>query len=125
MLGRREDRHVDPDLRDDHFGRALADPADSVEARQFVRERGDALVAVAADGRDRLIQVVDVREELTDEKGVMKAAAPHQCLAQDRQLGAEPAAGQVGQHFRIRRAGDQGVQHRRGRTRRGGGWRRR
>jgi len=66
---RREDGHVDPDLRDDHFGRALVDPANGVETRQFVRERGDDLVNVAADGLDRLIQVVEGREELTDEKG--------------------------------------------------------
>jgi len=36
---RREDGHVNPDLRDDHLGRALVDPANGVETRQFVRER--------------------------------------------------------------------------------------
>ncbi len=59
----------------------------------------------------RRIQVVEVGEELADEKRVMRAEAAAQSLAQGGQCPAECAAGEIREDLGIGGAGDERVQH--------------
>ena len=90
--------------------------------------RGEALDAVSRESQvpaheletwkrvsltsgDRLVQVVDVRQQLADEKRVVRSEASRQAAAQGRKLLAQFAPRQVGQHVRVGGALDQGIQH--------------
>src|SRR5712692_6502400 len=65
----REDAHVDAELSDQHLGAEAGDAGDRLEQLAFARERGDHLLDPRAEGGDRLVQVVDVGEDLRDEQG--------------------------------------------------------
>ena len=88
-----EDAHVGADLSDDHLGVAAADTGDRLEQRQRRRERGDLLLDPVRAGTDRLVQVVEVGEDLGDEEGVVAAEARLQGAPEGGQLGAQPSFG--------------------------------
>jgi hypothetical protein len=84
--------HVGADLGHDDLGGALVDPTDGVQQRYLFGERGDHLADPRRQHRDRLVQVVDVGQELSDQQPVMVGAEPAgQRRPQRRQLGPEPA----------------------------------
>jgi len=112
MLGSGKDGHVHPKLGDEHFGGTLIHAGDGVEAGEFVGEGGHGDVDLAADGGDGLIKVIEVGQELTDEEGVVGAEAAGERLTQRGQLPPQLAAGEVSEEGGVRRARDQGVEHR-------------
>jgi hypothetical protein len=69
------------DLGQDDLGGALVDPADGVQQRHLLSERGDHLLDPRRPHRDGLVQVVDVGQDLGDQQPVMVGAEPAgQCL---------------------------------------------
>src|SRR5713226_10601257 len=89
----REDAHIDAELSDQHLGAEAGDAGDRLEQLAFARERGDHLLDPRAEGGDRLVQVVDVGEDLRDEQAVVLAAeAAGERFPERRQLAAQAAA---------------------------------
>jgi hypothetical protein len=79
--------HVRADLGHDDLGGALVDPGDGVQQRHLLSERGDHLLDPRRQHRDRLVQVVDVGQDLSDQQPVMVGAdVAGQRLPQRRQL---------------------------------------
>jgi hypothetical protein len=86
--------HVRADLGHDDLGGALVDPGDGVQQRHLLGDRGEHLLDPRRQHRDRLVQIVDVGQDLSDQQPVMVGAEPAgQRLPQRRQLGPEPALG--------------------------------
>jgi hypothetical protein len=112
MRRRREDCHLHADLGDQDLRRPLVHAGDRVQAIHLLGKRGDHLVDVRTQRLDHFVEVVEVGEHLSDEKGVMGAKAPGQGLPERRKLFAELAARQVGHDVGIGRALRQGGQHR-------------
>ena len=75
-------------------------------------ERGDHRIDPAVEGGDRLLQVLEVVKGQPDQQRMMLAEAAPQGLAQLRELGPQPALGQLGQHAWVAFASDQGRKHR-------------
>lgn len=87
----RKAAHIYADFCEDHFRRPPRDPVDRVQLGQLARERGQARVDLLAHRRDRLVQIVQVGEQLTDQKRVVGAEPLGQPLSQGRELLAELA----------------------------------
>lgn len=83
-----------------------------VELSEVVGERGHDDVDLAADRVDRLVQVVEVGQELAHQEGVLGTEAASERLAQGRQLLAQLTPCELGQDRRIGRARQEGVEHR-------------
>src|SRR5439155_9935134 len=81
-----ERAHVHAHFSDDHFSRALIDPGDRVQPHQHFRERSKPLLHLRTHQADRLVQVIHVRQELAEQKGMVRSEAPGQRLPQGRQL---------------------------------------
>jgi hypothetical protein len=112
VLRGRELPHVGADLGDQHLSGAPVHPRDRGKQRHLVRERGDHLPDPCRQQRDRLVQVVNVRQDLRDQQPMMLGAEPAlERLPQRRQLGPQPPPGQLGQHRRIIGAADHRLQH--------------
>jgi hypothetical protein len=103
--------NVGADHGDDRLGGALADPGDGVQPVTRHRERGDHLLDAVVEAGDGALQVLQVRQRQPHQQGVMLAEASGERLAQLRQLLAELALGQLGQHHRVAFAVHQGGQH--------------
>jgi len=89
--------HVRADLGHDDLGGAPVDPGGGVQQRHLLSVRADHLADPRRERGDRLVQVVDVGQDLGDQQPVMVGAeAAGQGLPQRWQLGPEPALGQRG-----------------------------
>src|SRR5215472_7545108 len=86
MPRRREHTHVDAELGDEDLRGALVHAGDDVEASQLVCKGGDHRVDLGAHRLDRLVEVVEVGQDLRDQKGVVPTEASDQRLPQGGQL---------------------------------------
>ena len=123
MLGGREDGHVGADLGDDHLGAAPLNPGDRAEQLNGRGERGDLLLDRVGEPVDLLVEEVDVGEDRPDPERVQVIEAALERLFERRELGAQPALGQLGKHLRVGGALDQRRRASPGRRRRGCRWR--
>ena len=114
----REAAHVGADLGEQHLGGALVDAGDRVEQLELTGERAGQLLDPLRQGRDRLVEEVDLGEHLRDEQRVMAGEAALERFSERGDLLAQRALGQLGEHVGVVGAGDQRVEHPAGRTRR-------
>ena len=91
---------------------ALLDAGDRAEQLNRFGERGDLRLDHGGELGDRLVEVVDVGEDAADDQRVLCVEAALERLAQLRQLGAQLALGELGEHVWVGGAGDQGGEHR-------------
>ena len=91
MLGGGERAHVDADLGDQHLGGALLDAGDRHQQVTLAGERGDPLLDLGRQPVDRLVEEVDVREDLADDQRVLGVEAALERLAQRGDLLAQLA----------------------------------
>jgi hypothetical protein len=106
--GGREPGHIDADLGDDALGGAGAHPGDGVEMVPGLSERGYHPFYFAVKDGDHGLELLEVVQGQTYQQAVMGAEAPVEGLFQLRDLGAQPAPGQLGQHLGIAFTGHQG-----------------
>jgi hypothetical protein len=92
VSGRRKARHVRADLRQDDFRGAPIDTGDGVEQPDLSRERGEAALDLLREPVDGVLEVLDVREQLADEKRVVLAEAALERLAQLSRVPSTSAA---------------------------------
>src|SRR3546814_3694915 len=71
MPGCGEPGHVDTDLSDDCLRGELTDPGDRLEKLSRRLERDDTLHDLSGEGLDRVIEEVDVSEDLTGHGAVV------------------------------------------------------
>src|SRR6266545_6288238 len=76
MRRRREHAHIHPDLGDEHLRRPPIHAGDRVQATHLLRKRGDDLGDVRTQRLDHFVELVEVGQQLTDEKGVMGRKRP-------------------------------------------------
>ena len=111
MARARKGAHVHAHLRNDHFRGAPIDPRDAIQASQLFRKRGEGALNFRAEGADRFVQIVQMRQELANEEGMMRPKAAGQCRAEGGQLAAQPAPREVGQERGIGGPVGERVQH--------------
>jgi hypothetical protein len=70
------------------------------------------LIRACREGGDRLVEEVDVGEDLADEQGVVAGEAALERFAQRRQLGAQASACQLGEQVGVVGAADERLEHR-------------
>src|SRR3990172_41582 len=73
---------------------------------------GGGGVGGGGEALDVLVEEVDVGEDRADDERVLVAEAALERLAQRRDLGAQPAARELGEHGWVGGASDERVQHR-------------
>src|SRR6266480_7475378 len=93
--------HVCSELGDDHLGGALGDAGDRREQLELMLERAQALLDLGRERIDRLVQVVDVGEQLRDQQRVVGGEAARECPAKLRQLSPQLAARKLRQRLGI------------------------
>jgi hypothetical protein len=71
VLGQREGAHVAAGLGDDHLGGAAADAGDRAQQLNRRRERAQLLLDHGRELVDRLVEVVDVRQDPPDDQRVL------------------------------------------------------
>ena len=108
----REHAHVDADLGDDHLGGAPLNAGDRAQEFNGLLERGDLLPDRLSQRRDLPIKKIDVLEDRADPHGVEMVKAALQRLLERRDLGAQPAARELGENLRIPRPVHERVEHR-------------
>ena len=91
-------RHVLAGFGHDHFSRPLFDARNCLEPRHRRNERGELLGNPCTACRNDFFEKVDLREDLLEEEGVMRAEPALQRLAQGGEFAPQPSAGQVGDH---------------------------
>ena len=119
VFGGRERAHVDADLGDQHLGGALLDAGDRHQQLTLAGERGDPLLDLVREPVDRLVEEVDVREDLPDDQRVLGLEAALERLAERGDLLAQLPVREVGEHVGVGRALRPARRASRGRTRRG------
>lgn len=111
MRGTREPTHVRANLGDQHFRGPLLDTGDGAEQLKLLLERGHDLVDLQIEALDRFIEIINVRKELTHDDSVIAEEPSFECFPQGRNLGPQPALGELGQDLRVVRSSDQGLEH--------------
>lgn len=76
MAGGGELGHVYPDLGHDDLGGPPVHTGDGVKPLYLHRERGDHLFDPGAQRGDRLVQVVDVSQDVADQQAVVLGPEP-------------------------------------------------
>jgi hypothetical protein len=94
------------------LGGALLDAGDRAQQLNRRPERADLLFDRVREPLDLLVEEVQVREDRADQQRVQRLEATLQCLLQRRDLLAQLAAGQLGEHLGVGRAGHERVEHR-------------
>ena len=84
-----ERAHVDADLGDQHLCGALLDAGDRHQQVTLAGEGGDLLLDRPRQPVDRLVEEVDVREDLPDDQRVLGLEATDERLAQRGDLLAQ------------------------------------
>lgn len=105
MRGTRELAHVDADFGQHHFGGAPLKAWDRDQTFNRLCDRGQQLLNAPAEFRASFLDVVDVGQQAAYHEAMVRPEATGQRLAQFRELLAQLAASQVGQHRRIGGAG--------------------
>src|SRR5262245_14889332 len=78
-MGRcRKRTHVDADLGENHLGRPAVDAWNAIQPGQLVGKRDEMPFDLEAQGADRLVQVVEVGQQLSHEKRVVRPKAAGQ-----------------------------------------------
>jgi hypothetical protein len=72
----REAGHVGPDLGQDDFGGAPVDTREGVEQLDLRRQRGEALLDLPRQPLDGVLEVLNVREQFTDDERMVRAEGP-------------------------------------------------
>ena len=114
-----EHAHVEADLGDDVLRGAGLDPAKRAQQVNRWLKRAQLFLDRVREPLDLLIEEVEVREDRADQQRVLGVEATLERLAQRRELRAQPALGQLGQHLGIGRALDTARRASPGRRRRG------
>ena len=112
MASAREPTHIGTDLGEDGSSGDGLDARNGLQQRQHFLEWSQAALDFRLDLGDRLIQCVDVRQDLPDQHQVVRLDTTLQRLAQFRKLGSESSAGQVGQDVRVLLTIQQRCEHR-------------
>jgi hypothetical protein len=112
MLGRGEDADVAAGLGDDDLGGAAPDAGDRAQQLHRRRERAELLLDRGRQFVDRLVEVVDVRQDPPDDQRVLDVEAALERFAQRGDLLARLAARELGEHDRVGGARDERVEHR-------------
>jgi hypothetical protein len=107
-----EDGHVRAGLSDDHVRNGLRDPRDRHQQIPCPRERGGHGLDPRGERLDRALLGVQQRQVLRHHERVVLGEPALQCLDQRRNLVAQGAFGQVGEHLGVTFPGDQRLQHR-------------
>jgi hypothetical protein len=97
---------------DQNLCRFAVNARDGVEKLDLIRERGDHPLYLDAKLCNRLVEVVDVGEDLAHHEGVMGGEASFQSIPERRQLRAQLPPGQLRQYLRVGGALDEGIEHR-------------
>jgi hypothetical protein len=87
---------VGPELGDDHLRGAIGDAGDDAEQLTLALERAHPLLDLTRELGGRLVEVLNVGEQVRDEHGVVLAEAALERRSQRRQLRSQLALGQVG-----------------------------
>ncbi len=111
MRGTREPTHVRANLGDQHFRALLLMTGDGAEQLKLLLERGHDLVDLQIEALERFIEIINVRKELTHDDSVITEELSFECFPQGRNLGLQPALGELGQDLRVVRSSDQGLEH--------------
>ena len=101
MAGRREASHVDPDLGQDDFRSPVVDAWDGIQEPDLSCERDEAPLDLLGEPLDSVLEILDVREQLTDEERVVRVKVTLQRFAKLRELLAQLAFGELGKDRRI------------------------
>ena len=120
-----EAAHVGADLGDQDLSGAPTHPGDGVQVGDGRLERTDPLGDLAADVLDGLVEEGQVGQLLGQQEPLVRGDPAGERPHQLGDLGAEPAAGQFGQHRRVGVASDQPVGASAGRRRPARCWPRR
>jgi hypothetical protein len=84
-------------------------PRDAAEQLHLGPERVDQPPDLVGEAADRLVEVVELGQDLAHDKGVMGPEPPLQRLPEERDLAAQAAPGEVGEDVGVAGAADQGV----------------
>jgi hypothetical protein len=112
VTGGGEDAHVGAGLGDDHFGGAPLHTGDRAEQLNRRRERADLLLDRLGEQADLLVEEVDVGEDRADHDPVLGVEAALERLPERRQLLAQLALRELGEHGRVGRTSAERVEHR-------------
>ena len=111
MLGGCEGGHIDADLGDQHLGDALFDAGDAHQQVTLGSERAHPLLDIGREAVDRLVEKVDVREDLPDHERVLVLEAADERLPERGDLRAQLSARELREHGRVGGAGHERVEH--------------
>jgi hypothetical protein len=103
--------HVCAGLGDNDLGGAQPDPGDGLEPRDDVGTVGGELHDPFIEGGDRLVEPVDVVEQLTQLHRMMLGEAAVERPDEFGDLGTHPPVGHLGQHRRVAPTRDQRLDH--------------
>jgi hypothetical protein len=106
-----EAAHVDADLGNEDFRRPLIHPGNRIEALHRVGEGGQERRNALAERGYRSFEVVEMRQDLSRQKGVVRAEVTRERLPQGWEFGPHAATCQLSQDRGIARALHQGFQH--------------
>jgi hypothetical protein len=98
-------------LGDDALRGAPVDPGDGVQQVDLSGERGDQPINLGREVLDRLVQKVELGQDLFHDQPMVGHEAALQCPTQQGNLRTQPAAGQLGKNLRVTRARNQRHQH--------------
>jgi hypothetical protein len=107
-----EAAHVGADLGQHGLGGAPLHARDRAEQFDRARERGELGLDLVGKQLDLLVEEVEVGKDRGHDQRMLGVEAADQRLALRRDLLAQLALRQLGQHVRVGGAGDERVQHR-------------
>jgi hypothetical protein len=111
--GRGEAAHVKPALGDQHLRGAHRHPGDRAQQLDDPLVWSEQLLDLLVQHRDRVIERVDVRDQLGDDDPMMvNLEAALERLSELRNLRAHPALRQLRQRLGLAHTGEQRLQHR-------------
>jgi hypothetical protein len=104
MPGGGKHTHAQTDLSDHHLSHPASDTPDGHDQIQHAGVRAEQHLDPLIGLRDQGLEKIDMGEHLRDQQAMVLAPEPmSQRLAQCRDLGAQPALGQLGQLGQHRR----------------------
>src|SRR3546814_4445576 len=112
MPGCGEPGHVDTDLSDDCLRGELTAPGGRLEKLSRRLERDDTLHDLSGEGLDRVIEEVDVSEDLTGHGAVVSDPTTLERFDQIRDLGSHTSLGQLREPHGVFLTGDEHLDHR-------------
>ncbi len=110
--GGRKARHVAAEFGRDHLGRAAGDAGERVEPGEGLGVRGGERLDLAIARGDRVVEELDVTQEVVEQEAMGRRDAAGERLAEGRALAAQAPLGQVRQLVRALLARNERLEHR-------------